>query len=438
MASSNVSGMAASIRAATESETFDLAGCTKSTVTTTIESAFSSPFPLTEMIRITFIVGAGKLGRSRYDENTHKTVTSVLRDQGYEEDRAASCVNECAGTFKSQHDTGKNLKTIVVFPKLAALADQLNDMALEHSNDADQPLLDPSTPQSMIALSSLPVFSRMLTGKCHSWSQKKSCIASLQEVKTVLEKLDAKLLGGTPLTNSEQDFYDQVTLDSLTQKETLAKTEMQKHVEEGRITRSEKNKLQTQVQEKISNLDKSIQEANDENKPKKAEKLTAQKQKLLEREKVVGNITPVPPHPLKHEMEIRKLRKEMQPLLKLEKETKGRLLSLKETTVLSRKDEILEEIEILEYQSAGWFEDPEEFQIRVEASRAVSQQRQAKKTTTVKKTTSGSGTSFKKPTNATSWVTPAARRRTVPKPKGKGGGSGGNMFSAMMADSDSD
>merc|ERR1719491_781060 len=75
------------------------------------------------MIRITFITGAGKLGRSRYDENCHKTVTSALRDQGYEEDRAASCVNECAGSFKSQHDTGKNLKTIVVFPKILALGD---------------------------------------------------------------------------------------------------------------------------------------------------------------------------------------------------------------------------------------------------------------------------------------------------------------------------
>ena len=53
------------------------------------------------------------------DADTHKTVTSDLREAGYEEDRAASYVNKCAGSFKNQHDTGKNLKTIVVFPKIS-------------------------------------------------------------------------------------------------------------------------------------------------------------------------------------------------------------------------------------------------------------------------------------------------------------------------------
>ena len=48
-----------------ESETFDFAGSNKSTVITTIQSAFTEPLPLTDMIRITFITGAGKLGRSR-------------------------------------------------------------------------------------------------------------------------------------------------------------------------------------------------------------------------------------------------------------------------------------------------------------------------------------------------------------------------------------
>mmetsp|Transcript_32933 Transcript_32933/g.39465 ORF Transcript_32933/g.39465 Transcript_32933/m.39465 type:complete len:444 (+) Transcript_32933:55-1386(+) len=443
MASSNVSGMAASIRAATESETFDLAGNNKSTVSTTIQSAFTEPLPLTEMIRITFITGAGKLGRSRYDENCHKTVTSALRDQGYEEDRAASCVNECAGSFKSQHDTGKNLKTIVVFPKIFDES-AMGDLNLEGGgggygdNGGGEPVLEKNSPKSMMAMSSIQVFTRMLSSKCQSWSQKKLCAVAIGEIKEIVESLDAKLLSGVPLNDSEQEFYDDVSLDSLSQKEAMVKTEMQQHVEEGKITRLEKTKLLTQVQEKIDALEKNISEATEEKKPKKVQKLTLQKDKVVEREKMLSNITPTAPHALKHELEIRKLRKEMQPLLKLEKETKGRLLSLKETTTLARKDEIEEEIEILEYKSLGWFEEEEEFRIRVDASRAISNARQAKKKVASKKSasTSSSGNSGKKA--VANWVTPGARKRQVSKPVASGKPGGSNMFSAMMMDSDSD
>jgi len=258
-------------------------------------------------------------------------------------------------------------------------------------------------------------------------------VAILNKTKRV-EGLDTKLLSGTPLNDAEQEFYDDVGLDSLTQKENLVKAEMQKHVEEGRITRLEKTKLLAQVEEKIAVLQKDISEATEEKKPKKVQKLTAQKEKVAEREKMLSNITPTAPHALKHELEIRKLRKEMQPLLQLEKETKGRLLSLKETTILARKEEIQEEIEILEWNSKGWFEEDEEFSTRVHASRAISQQREVKKQKNApKKSAAGSG----KKTAVASWVTPAARKRVV-KPAAKGKTGGSNMYAAMMADSDSD
>lgn len=65
---SQVSGMAASIRAAAESETFDLAGHSPASIENIVTSAFSTPFSLPEMIRITFVVGAGKLSRQKYDD----------------------------------------------------------------------------------------------------------------------------------------------------------------------------------------------------------------------------------------------------------------------------------------------------------------------------------------------------------------------------------
>jgi len=414
-------------------------------VITTIQSAFTEPLPLTDMIRITFITGAGKLGRSRYDENCHKNVTSTLRDLGYVEDRASSCVKDCAGCFKSQHDTGKNLKTIVVFPKIFEDSSMgnlnLEDGDADSSRNAGQALLEDGSPKSMIAMSSIQVFTRMLASKCPSWSQKKVCALTIVEIKNLMETLDAKLLSGVPFSESEQELYDSVSMDSLAQKEALVRTDMQKQVEEGKITRLEKTKLLNQVKEKIDAMDKSISEATEESKMKKVEKLSLQKEKATEREKMLSNIVPVSPHPLKNEREIGKLRKEMQPLLKLEKETKGRLLSLKETTVLARKDEIDEEIQILEEESRGWFEEDEDFQIRVEASRAASKSRQAKQKVAAKKNTNSSSNVKNSKKSVANWVVPGARNaRTARKPAASRTkpAANNNIYAAMMMDSDSE
>ena len=70
------------------------------------------------MIRITFVVGGGKLSRQKYDEKAMQTVTLALRELSFVEDRGASCVNECGGCYKTQHDTAKNVFTVVVFPRL--------------------------------------------------------------------------------------------------------------------------------------------------------------------------------------------------------------------------------------------------------------------------------------------------------------------------------
>lgn len=437
MSSSNVSGMAAAIRAATESETFDLAGNSPSTITTTIKSAFSSPLSLSSMIRITFITGAGKLGRQRYDDNAAKTVSSALRELGYEDDRGASCVNECAGMFKSQHDTGKNLKTIVVFPMITGSTSENGGGGDEIVTKSGQPLLEEGSPMEMLAMtSSMNTFERMIGGKCPSWSQKKVCLAVIAELKTMLEGLDTKLLSGTVLNDFEQEFYDSISMDSLDQKAAFVKDEMKKHVDEGRITRSEKEKLISQVTDKLDTLKADIDLATKEKKPKKANKLSAQKEKMTERLSTLENIVAKAPQPLRHQPEIQKLRKEMQPLLKLERETKGRLLSIKETTIMARKEEIEEEIYILEDKSRGWFEDDDDFQLRVNASRAKAVGSTKK---TVKKSSGSSGgkasTGAKK--SITNWVVPGATKSRTRKPAAKKTTTS-NAFAAMMMDSDSD
>lgn len=353
---------------------------------------------------------------------------------------------ECAGSFKSQHDTGKNLKTIVVFPNITTLDQLALDDNDGGGSDKAGSLLPDGSPEHMIAMASPAVFTKMLSSKCTAWSQKKGCSLALAEIKGIVAKLEEKLMSGTPFTDPEQEFYDAVGMDSLAQKEALVKTEMQKQVEvDKNITRLEKERLLAQVQEKIQTLEENIKEATDGKKMKKVEKLTQQKEKAMERKEMLEEITPQPPHKLRHEAEIGKLNKEMLPLLKLEQETKGRLLSLKETTTLSRKDEIEEEILILEEKSRGWFEGEEEFQNRVEASRAATKARNAKRKVVKKKAAPTSGgrgwanAGPKKSSGITNFITPASSNRSsvARKPAAKKGGGGG-VFAAMMMDSDSD
>lgn len=441
----SVSGLAANIRASDENETFDLAGQNVSTITSNVEAAFAEPFPLKDMIRITFITGAGKLGRQKYDDGAAKAVTSALRGLGFQDDHAASCVNECAGSFKLQHDTGKNLKTVVVFPNITggggggdddddALESDMAGMAIAEKES----LLPEGSPEQVIAMSSKTVFERMLQSKCPTWTQKKGCVAAIEQVKEIVEKLDTKLLSGTPLTDAEQDLYDSVSIASLDEKEAYVKSQMHSQVENGNLTKREKETLLNQVSERIGTLDKEISQSAD--KPKKLEKLTAVRKKALERQALLEKIEPMAAPRLRHEVQIQKLRIELQPLEALEDGAKGRLLSVKETQTLARKDEILDEIAELEEASRGWFEDDQAFGARVAASRAAAAAKAKQKSS---KKSSAAGAGYKAP-SANKWVLPGAQQKKgtgawgKPVAKKKTSNRGGSVFAAMMMDSDSD
>lgn len=423
--SNTVSGMAAAIRGATESDTFDLAGQSVSSVTNTIQSAFGEPFSLEQMIRITFVTGAGKLGRQKYDDNAAKAVTSTLRELGFQEDRGASCVLECAGSFKLQHDTGKNLKTVVVFPRIHVIP-------VSTATEPSQPTHGTPTPQHLIATSSTTLFTKMLTTQCPSWSQKKASLQIMADIRTTLASLDAKLVQGTPLTEQEQDFYDSVV--DLDEKEAIVRKEMQSCVEQGRLTQKEKTKLIGQVNDKLDLLKKEEQSTTDAN---NIQQLNKQYQAGSNRKQKLEQIKAKTPHPLKHESDIQTLRAEMRPLLKLEQEANGRLLTLKESIILARKDEIMEEIEQLESQSRGWFEEDADFQARVQQSRTAAAAKEKQLRSKSNKKSNASSTGYKAK-SVTSWTSSGTKKAVTKRPVKTSNATSGGMFAAMMDDSDSD
>ena len=348
----------------TESETYDLAGSSAATIETTIREAFAEPFShLSDdtsggMIRLTFVTGAGKLGRARYDDGAAKAITSTLRELGYEEDRGASAVWECAGSFKQQHDTGKNLKTVVVFPKVvvngdgAAATGASGGVGSRGGATSATSLLPEGTTEHKIAHTSMNVFPRMIESMCPTWLQKKGCVAAITELVGVAEKLDGKLMQGEPLTEPEQDFYDSVSMTTLQEKLACVRELMHKQVDDGKITSDERQQLLSQVSEKLDSLAKDISEAEQQGKAKRVENLKGAVTKAQARREKLQSTSTISPPPLKNENGIAKLRKELKPLLEVEEAAKGRLLTLKESQAIARKDEILEEIAELEVSDA--------------------------------------------------------------------------------------
>lgn len=432
-----------------ESETFDLGGLSAATISTNVTQAFRDPLPVEDMVRITFVTGAGKLGRQKYDEGAAKAVTSALRDLGFNDDRGASCVKECAGSFKLQHDTGKNLKTVVVFPFIQDPAatgggDGGGGRTSHNSQSAGpSPLLAPGSPEETIAASPVNIFENLVKSRCPSWSQKKGCSAAIGRIKTLISEMEQRLLEGTVLADAEQALYDSVSIDGLDKKHGLVKDMMHHQVEAGNVTEREKKQLLAQVADRLLAVEKDVEAAKTEQKPKKAEKLEQVKLNLEERKAKLSQITPQQPAPLKHQSQILVLRKELVPLISLEDGAKGRLLSVKETQTLARKDDILDEIAKLETGSRGWFEDDDSFQERVERCRAVGNMQSKNKKAAGAKSTNvrappkssnpWMSSSTAKPRTGSSKVTASASTT-----KSKPGGAGGVFAAMMLDDSDED
>ena len=401
------------------------------------------------MIRITFVVGAGKLARQKYDAKCGLHVTKALESLDFVEDKGASCMDDCAGCYKTQHDTGKNLFTVVVFPRLVNQEDTPQDNGEgggRSSNEYPIPLpLVEGTPVHTILLASDDTFKKMIPSMSPTWSEKKMCSEVLKLAVETLQAMDSKLMAGTPLSEVENAFYDETSgVSGIQSKSECIKKMMHSQVEEGKLMQHELDRLVHQVQEKIETFDSDIDAAVKKNQEKKVAKLNALKEKAVARKQMLESHTAQAPPKLKHDAQIMKLSKELQPLLKLEATAKGRLLSMKETKALAAKDEMMEEISELEEASRGWFEDDDDFQVRLEASR---KKRESASKSASKAASGGkgkkAGTGSRTSSRSTAWLTPggvaskqnALGKKTVAakKPKPKGG-----VFAAMMMDSDSD
>ena len=162
--------MAASIRASSASDQFDCAGFGPADCANAA-SALEKPLPLATMIRLTFVVGGGKKVRQKYADGLPTILCEALRNVGYTEDQGAALSMDCAGTFKYQHDTGKDLKYVHAFPRVDPSA------AGPASDAADAAALKPG---ELMVFSELSTFKRMVAAKTPSFSQRRRALVELK------------------------------------------------------------------------------------------------------------------------------------------------------------------------------------------------------------------------------------------------------------------
>ncbi|KAL3941605.1 MAG: hypothetical protein SGBAC_004053 [Bacillariaceae sp.] len=437
-------GMASSIRSATESETFDLGGLGPDTIENTVADALSEPFSARdEMIRITLVVGGGKQSRQKYHAQAMKVVTSTLQQKcGFVEDRGASCVMECQGMYKVQHDTGKNLKTVVLFPKVdAASSKSSKHNSSSYSNESqasEQNMIFPvKSMEYKAAASSLSVFQNMVKVKCRTWSQKKALLQLIEQefVQQIMDPVEDLLMRGQVVPSDLQHCYDNVLVE-ISEKQQFVKQAVQEQVELGNLMENELNFLLEQVEHRIQAL------STKSNTPNPA--LT----KARERRRMLKSFTPVAIPKLQHHAALGKLWKQVYAIpipLDLDGNS-GRLLSVQESKLVAKRDDLFQEIEQLEYASQGWLEDDESFEWRLQECRnefeqrfATSKNRAGNKTRTGASYSGATGSnrsSSQRP--VTKWITPVDKKGATAVAKKKNKVKKQDLFSAMMAASSSE
>lgn len=233
-------GLVGKILRSTESEVYDLSNFTESRCRDLISKCFRTPLTAcTEMIKFTFTIGGGKLVRSRYDDSMSKWMISALKDIGFVEDRSAACDYNSQGTYKQQHDTGQNLKTITIFP-IVDCANKKESVRELGEVSPGQPIF--ATKDSTIISADFSTFCEIVTSKTDSWSQRKRILKLLQDSNTHFQDLEAQLIRGDMLNPSEQYFYE-LNSGCDSEKINWIQGEIKAIVDKGKLTASEKQNL---------------------------------------------------------------------------------------------------------------------------------------------------------------------------------------------------
>jgi polyhydroxyalkanoate synthesis regulator phasin len=270
---------------------------------------------------------------------------------GYEEDRSSAETLDSQGKFKQQHDTGQNLKYVIVYPRLI-LSDTEQETPTEKSTEKPQ-----ADPEQLIIMCEYSTFIEIINSKTHSWKQRKKALHIIQEAYNRFKEVEEKLMRGAPLAPEEEFIYNSNSGD-FDNKISFLQDCIKKMIDEGKLTVSEKADFLASISKNIEVCQLNLQTQENATQKNVLEKKL---KNLLDKKQTIEKIIPVR-YRLQNGPKIVELRKKLMALEALEDKRRSMSLTLTDLKSLEEKPDLEAAIGDLERAGRGWFLDDLDFQ----------------------------------------------------------------------------
>jgi len=346
--------LAKNIRSNAENDEISLDGYSHAQVNDLVQAAFGTPIPAKEMFRIQFVVGGGKKCRQRFSPDLPKQLADALRGISFQEDRGASAVLECQGTYKRQHDTDKDLIFMHVFPhvEIAEVVEAAPAVGI----------LDAMSPEHLCTVCSLEAFKKMVNAKTPSLSQRRKMLKALKDTGSMLVELEERMAKMEVLSPPEEQLYGQA--EQVEDKCQWLQGECEAMIDAGKLTAAEAKRVGNNMTERLAKVKEQLKSSEAENKPKMVAKLQAQVEALEAKLEKIAQAQAQPvTYPLKGANEMVELRVQ---LLGLDKIANSKqLLDVNEVKKLHAKPQVEEQLAALEDATKEWFQDDDDYNAKL-------------------------------------------------------------------------
>jgi len=287
--------------------------------------------------------------RQKYNEGLVMLMCEALKGIGFVEDKGAALDLGCAGQFKYQHDTGKDLKFVHVYPRVDTAA-----AAAAAGNGEDGSSVDAMSPTQLLLFSETRVFQKMVSAKTPSFAQRRRVLDVLKKAKADYAAVEAKLAAREELSAQDQQLVDELDVEVVGEKQTWLTKAMDEMITGGQLTKPEQAMVLEQLNGKLEQVETQIALAESEGKEKKAAKMREAHAEVLQRVEAVRGAKPLN-RPPKFEKEMLLAKKKLAELEKLEVRSKKEVLPLSEVERLNAKPKLVADLKAMEEDSAGWF-----------------------------------------------------------------------------------
>jgi hypothetical protein len=380
-------------------------------------------------------------------------MTSALRDIGYTEDRSAALDFSSQGTYKQQHDTGQNLKTIIVFPNVTCSAAKDNTKAEQgaKSNSSSNASVT-SSRDNIIKSCEMSVFTDVIASKTVSWKQRKNVLKILTTYADEYKIIEGKLIKGEVLPGNEMELYNDFntsTADKITYLQNCIKT----MIDNGEFTTSEKNEILATVNNNIQSVESEISAIGENGNSGVLNKLKVKLTNLQQRRDHIQSIqAKVTSYQIPKYDEIQTLYYKIFKLNDLYADKfKNNSLTISELKSYEEKNDIENNIHAIQKSNQWWYEDDESYKLlcdvcyqdAVAKYNARKQAKSQSKGKTSSGGTQGKMTASSHSTSMSAWGTVSSGKKSSGKSVASATSAkrstGGNSFaSAFGDDSDSD